>query len=522
MGGFLFHRSLLGKFPVVSGKHRRRRRKRRDLRLERAVRLGQEASANLVVNLAQELASPRPDEDMLGDQTHFLRRIDRLPEEAQRTAIELYYAHGLRRFTARLALDLTPEKIGFEEDPDDLASRRVVVEIEPGAFPSRVILDGRGKVITCLAPDMAVGSGRIVSYPMFRQLVDEFDEWRESQQAAAERARSCDLFGLCRSFVRTGWLTPQEKVIEVLSLGPAGSHLLLSELDTAIASLVRDYSSAVLSGARDDSYLRRWFRQTGAVAVFLSVLAELRVAPDLEKYRMLFQVQELVIPMVMGACLVFWKPRDAEDYLAPETDEERSTLASRHCALMIYFGIIRRLLQAHGTSPEAQARVDTFIDRTFDSWDRESRQRHVLGLGDRPIADFVRDLASLAQGRRPDWGDDLVGDPDELPPLLLDDLCMPAGDEPSFSALRYLAQRLFHIWDRPFYTIFSSADQLDHWRSVLGPLDRTRRGVYRLPWVLPEQVPTPRSRLPGRNEPCFCGSGKKFKRCCLPKLDKPR
>lgn len=25
--------------------------------------------------------------------------------------------------------------------------------------------------------------------------------------------------------------------------------------------------------------------------------------------------------------------------------------------------------------------------------------------------------------------------------------------------------------------------------------------------------------LPGRNEPCFCGSGKKFKKCCWVKID---
>jgi hypothetical protein len=25
-------------------------------------------------------------------------------------------------------------------------------------------------------------------------------------------------------------------------------------------------------------------------------------------------------------------------------------------------------------------------------------------------------------------------------------------------------------------------------------------------------------KLPGRNEPCVCGSGKKFKKCCLPKI----
>jgi hypothetical protein len=32
----------------------------------------------------------------------------------------------------------------------------------------------------------------------------------------------------------------------------------------------------------------------------------------------------------------------------------------------------------------------------------------------------------------------------------------------------------------------------------------------------------PGQKPPGRNEPCFCGSGKKFKRCCLPKISMAR
>lgn len=27
-----------------------------------------------------------------------------------------------------------------------------------------------------------------------------------------------------------------------------------------------------------------------------------------------------------------------------------------------------------------------------------------------------------------------------------------------------------------------------------------------------------RVEMPGRNEACFCGSGKKFKKCCLPQV----
>jgi len=35
----------------------------------------------------------------------------------------------------------------------------------------------------------------------------------------------------------------------------------------------------------------------------------------------------------------------------------------------------------------------------------------------------------------------------------------------------------------------------------------------------PPFVPAPGTKFPGRNDPCLCGSGKKFKKCCLPKIE---
>jgi hypothetical protein len=33
-------------------------------------------------------------------------------------------------------------------------------------------------------------------------------------------------------------------------------------------------------------------------------------------------------------------------------------------------------------------------------------------------------------------------------------------------------------------------------------------------------IPLPGTKTPGRNDPCLCGSGRKFKKCCLPKIEK--
>ncbi len=38
----------------------------------------------------------------------------------------------------------------------------------------------------------------------------------------------------------------------------------------------------------------------------------------------------------------------------------------------------------------------------------------------------------------------------------------------------------------------------------------------------PAPIPSPGSKIPGRNDPCLCGSTKKFKKCCLPKMEVSR
>jgi len=38
----------------------------------------------------------------------------------------------------------------------------------------------------------------------------------------------------------------------------------------------------------------------------------------------------------------------------------------------------------------------------------------------------------------------------------------------------------------------------------------------------PPSIPAPDTKLPGRNEPCTCGSGRKFKKCCLRRFEEDR
>lgn len=55
-----------------------------------------------------------------------------------------------------------------------------------------------------------------------------------------------------------------------------------------------------------------------------------------------------------------------------------------------------------------------------------------------------------------------------------------------------------------------AAEFMEAWRKVPGALNWIEKQALAL--VSPEAPQI------GRNDPCFCGSGKKFKKCCLPKM----
>jgi len=69
---------------------------------------------------------------------------------------------------------------------------------------------------------------------------------------------------------------------------------------------------------------------------------------------------------------------------------------------------------------------------------------------------------------------------------------------------------LYGEWDQPAKQAAVIAQQ-EQLRGQSGRSDRVSPGAP-APSLSP---PSPPARKPGRNEPCWCGSGKKYKRCHL-------
>jgi len=498
---------------------------------------GRAAATRLVTRLSKTLERAPLDEGQKGAQRHFLSRLWRVPDErARKLALRLHYDHVLARFVARTAAGLRTDVVGWEKGPGRGEPQRAIVSLERGPHPARAVVDSDGQVITCLASDMAVLGDNQLAFEDVAPTLKRYEHWRALHRTAREVANEVDLFRLLREVREAGWLAPRETVEVFRNLGPAGGVLLLHEMGIGLERALEAYAvAAIASGIRTDEPIREWLRLSGSVAASMAALAENGVEPHPGHLRLTLSFHDALLPMVTGACLARWRPGDGEAILLPgeppgngrEDDADGMAAALRtepdgfasSCALATYFGVLRRRVLTLDDADRYLPDVDAGLDGLLDECDREIRELTVLREPVPVEVSFLRDLVLLAQGRKPDWGPEWPDDPALLPPIRIEDLCAPGGVTID-AAYRNLARRLLGPSWNDLTTLFSTRAQRRSWAQRLGPLDRTRTGTFRLPFVTIDP-PRRAASEPGRNDPCPCGSGKKYKRCCLGKPEGP-
>jgi hypothetical protein len=482
------------------------------------------SAAKLLAATAKALEQPPADESVIGHQPHFLRRIERLTGDARAMAERLYHDSTLTRYLALSLLGRDADGAVLYEMSEDDEVERVAVDLDSGLDPGKAIIDTLGKVVTCFAPGMPVASVTRFPYKVVSAQIEAFEERQSHLQIIQEHAEGIDPATHFRILERRGWSSPREALQILQALGGAGRLLFSQRLKDAHKRYLTAFADAIKSaGLGTDKDLRTWFRSTGEVAAYLVLHADLRIEPSTVLLRSFFAAHDAILAMVIGACLARWRPADAEVMVfenVTRSDDmfENMNPFSVQFALTTYFGSLQRMyLRSPGTT-RLYARIDDWMFHCHGFYDEEYRELRRLGLPENLIVTIMRDLNILARGRRPDWGDDLADDPTTLPPLRLDDYCLPGGLE-SPRVIRILAQRLFQTATegRPLIHIFQPIEDLEQWEEKLGHLDHVRNGVFCLPWFEQDELPRHCEPTPGRNDPCPCGSGKKFKKCCYDK-----
>jgi hypothetical protein len=486
-----------------------------------AERRGREASGIQIERAAELLASPPVGAAQRGEQHHFLSRLQRLSERPRTLALRFYYEHGLTRFVARRVVGL-PVGLAEEGASSRAFVRRVVLALEGAAAPAAIVVNVDGQVITCLAPGMGAGASDRASFGAVVAALRDYDAWNRQRRLAAERARDGEPWRLCREVGRLGWLTPRETLADLAALGPSGTFLIDDRLHRAqleLAQIIVVCGPRTLHGG--DLAVREWFRATGAIGAFVAVRAAADSPLGRDRVRLLVRVPELLVPMAVGAALARWRPYDGESWLdrEPVGDEPVGCSAlSCFAARATYFGSLRRLAPGVTNGERLARRAAEGLRGQGDELADAIRQQDEAGLPVPPEWDFVVRLTSRAAGGECPEPDDAPGDPLGLPPLCVGDLALPGG-ELALEAPRRLAHRILDGRSQDPLAWFCTRPQLRDWRERFGDFDRTRHGSFRLPFA-PRLAPIRVSASPARrNDPCPCGSGRKFKRCCLDKAE---
>lgn len=470
-----------------------------------------------------------------GHSLHFLERLtQRVDGEQTELALRLYRDPALVKTIAQ-----DPSVAAGAWQPE----QRLAIPIAPGPDPPLVLVTAGGAFVTCLGPGMAPSGARVVPW---RRV--EFHVRRANLAAARqeEAAAALDAAGPhpLRRLLRTGDEMSREEMGQLLAIAPLYGDDLSIELMQLLldikrsAPLVMRYRPGRHLEAR---YANRWIRTFSASGHLCLLSASggydhLEFLEALPEATRVHRVQLLLYLAARGeggiGKAALWaiarggrhSLRCLQTLLASATTSALWLAA----AYAIYaLGIANERLR----SEAARSLGGQGIPKQLEALSPFAHHMRDLMMNELPRA--VDDLARQAASG--------AADPDA-------DGTMIAALERRDPEDRTGARRAFLAGDRTLLTQIQSGCiaqapgrlldgkmRLQQLLSILS-LMRLEPPDFHLPaaatplfanpwtaerireqatlWVPRPPPPVAAKNVPGRNEPCSCGSGKKYKRCC--------
>lgn len=463
---------------------------------------------------------------------HFLTRIDRLNTWQAELALGLYRDEELLTFVLGLA-DL-PE--GTERVAISLSEREG--EAEKGPY---VIVTRQGRFVTCLGEGMKLQHDQVlISHHKLEQLSSRVERWRVMfAEARAGKRQRCDQ--LMMRITEAGHDITQSQFDDIVALSPIVGHLQVNALlgvQQEVDNIYLELRGAKRFGRYLDPLLEPYWRNIWAMSHFTMLIGE--------DPRFLQKFFDLV---------------DASDNPNPETGRTIFTLSSWMTGLMPW------ALRGAWLAAQLPKAFLKPLKVAFNS-PHSHHDLHAAGVGlaaighrhQRYRAEVVKFLQSAEshQGTRyseltrhlakilvtpftqPEptafsnvdlhW-DTLMAGPAKLhAPSHMNKahfaalpsatklafsmtLPLPLDDDPTDFMRTYLwLPMVAKMHARDFYL-----PDRDRHRLLKQGYDY-RTGLAFIAGRVEVEPPQPLrvTALPGRNEPCSCGSGRKFKRCCEP------
>lgn len=459
---------------------------------------------------------------------HFLSRLSRLDVAHSDFALSLYRDAALTR-----AILLAAE---LPEGPS-----RVALALAPGERSPHLVVERDGSFVTCLAAGMQVHDALLLDHARLERLRTEMSSLRAAlERAEAVAGPDSGLVSIVQSLYTEGDRLPRERMLEAITVAPLWDVVLPS----ITGEIVRDVQRSG-SRLRAQKGLPRWARTTEGEALLRA------------HWLGWWALAHLAVVFAAGGAH------------RPSLDEAEALLLERLFAWLCFSG--SAALMIHGGWAVAH-RPQQSLEPLVHRWDGAEGTIDVLGAAfglsvaaarseacrERVLALFRQ--ASAAPGDAAVGPDSIEGSRAMLGEIFLNPLVDPAAAERILVATgRDLVWRLSRTRGKPSWASsghvpealartaisFMEGDPLVDRASLAAVvtcvpwLGRARpeelylpaAEVARLedPWTVaeglrflenelrwyPKSMPLVHAeRAPGRNEPCKCGSGKKYKRCC--------
>jgi hypothetical protein len=454
----------------------------------------------------------------MGHAAHFLERLDRIPRSQVDFALVLYRDSELVKWILRYA------KIEANDE-------RIALALEDGGEGPHVIVTRNAHFVTTLGKGMSTGPHRVVSRAQIDVYVDKVEEARRRREISAELVpsgkSSHDILGLPGK--RADGLS-REEVTAILGWQPLlHTQLLIEAFRTAQAleeverSLVPQLSNPVAKTAQTIDEAHR-FSYTLGVLFTLAVAGEMPWISTLTKdygsgggVTFSATSRRLMATGLRGAWLAArvgkaLLPSYKNALLAQETSS-----IGRFDAILGVTAIGLRHARAHGDATRVLEAAQAV--GSIDPWLPEFVPRALAVLGD-PDAAIERALvygrqryAYLARSLPAGSPHRItsVGDvPRDLALVAMVNSEHDSVGPASIDALAWVAcvrsPEEFHF-PEPLARAFLPLARRHE--LAVARMERVRGD-----WLADGGVPAKRATVQGRNEPCACGSGKKFKKCC--------
>lgn len=464
----------------------------------------------------------------MGHAVHFLQRLERLSTPQLDLALALYRDSALVRYI--LARARLPDR-----------AERVALALEDRPDGPHIIVARDGGFVTCLGEGMAVGDHPIIT----RAQVTHMGERMDSLRAATEQ-------------IEGGHATTQRLFAHLRTCGPALSRedfttlsvmlpLMVSPCLRVTAELTRSvtrFRNGYTRGryrrltSKNTDDLRRHWESTWILGHLVALygsrandLPDMVVPHKREESRGATHVVAMTALQVMTTPLALrgaWTAARAGRADLPKYKQLVQDSRSMMETMMSGLPLTAIGLRHRGTRAEVRKHVDRCLRKLDDpGWhplDRVTSQSileislRVLDAPDRveQTHRLVGAQALVDGGKHLPEGHALRFDrPEDVP----DDLAFPLIINEESDLYSSVEARILLLYMLPWVAradiaqLYLPADRLDiiraTWRPevVLAQLE----GHHRYHLIGEPIRARPR---PGRNEPCSCGSGKKYKRCC--------